>query len=261
MTSQLTSFIRSLIVKTLRKYILSFKNPFAGETLIRLVEKSGALKQFSFLTLENGHPIQVDKIGAICRENWLFGGFERCEQKYVLNNFRDLDCCFDIGANCGLFSVLFLDIISNNGTIYSFEPNYKLKGVIQSNSNYNKHISIQNIAIGSENTTIKFSFSSDTALSRATANPNGVDVQQITLDHFVNINNIKNVDLIKIDVEEGELNVVKGMINILENMNPVLLIEISKHETFKAIDFIMTKYGYKKFQPDNFKKWNFIYFK
>jgi FkbM family methyltransferase len=47
-----------------------------------------------------------------------------------------------------------------------------------------------------------------------------------TLDHFIMINDIQNVDIIKLDVEGYEHEVLKGGILSIKKFHPVLLIEL-----------------------------------
>ena len=47
------------------------------------------------------------------------------------------------------------------------------------------------------------------------------------MDDFVAENKISRIDYIKMDIEWAELNGLKGAINILKNIKPILSIEIS----------------------------------
>ena len=52
-------------------------------------------------------------------------------------------------------------------------------------------------------------------------------VKSFTLDDYVQTKNITKIDFIKIDIEGGEYNALRGMREVLSKMKPILLLEIS----------------------------------
>jgi FkbM family methyltransferase len=148
---------------------------------------------------------------------------------------------FDIGANTGLYSIVS-GLANENSTIYSFEP-YRINF-----QRLNKNIQINNIinvktiqkALGNSNQMIQFAvpttdricdtLSADIEFTnkfyRKWINYKNEDVEQITLDSFNYSNDIKKIDLIKIDVENYEINLLIGAIETLKSNSPNILIEI-----------------------------------
>jgi FkbM family methyltransferase len=55
------------------------------------------------------------------------------------------------------------------------------------------------------------------------------NVKAVKLDDFISENNIKKVNLIKIDIEGAEIFALKGMVNTLKKFTPILLVEISEN--------------------------------
>ena len=55
--------------------------------------------------------------------------------------------------------------------------------------------------------------------------------------------NLKKIDVIKMDVDGCEFPVLRGMTNILEKFSPVLMIEIESD--LENIKEFLSKYGYK----------------
>ena len=53
-------------------------------------------------------------------------------------------------------------------------------------------------------------------------------IKTVTLDYFFINKKIKNLDLIKIDVEGTEYKVIKGGRKIIKNFKPIMIIEIMK---------------------------------
>ena len=127
---------------------------------------------------------------------------------------------FDIGAWKGDTAYFFSKKCSNKARIYAFEPDdyafqilekikekYKLNNVITKNillSNAEKEIDFISMI---ENTpTIK--------------------KNAITIDKFVEENNIEKIDYIKMDVEGAEKNILEGSIKTIKKFKPSLAIAI-----------------------------------
>ena len=127
---------------------------------------------------------------------------------------------FDIGAWKGDTAYFFSKKCSNKARIYAFEPDdyafqilekikekYKLNNVITKNillSNAEKEIDFISMI---ENTpTIK--------------------KNAITIDKFVEENNIEKIDYIKMDVEGAEKNILEGAIKTIKKFKPSLAIAI-----------------------------------
>ena len=74
----------------------------------------------------------------------------------------------------------------------------------------------------------------------------------------VNFNTVDNLDIqpffIKIDVEGAELLVLKGAVEIINKMTPVILVEIQNQENYKEIKNFLSKFGYINIEPSRAKE-------
>jgi len=81
-----------------------------------------------------------------------------------------------------------------------------------------------------------------------------IQVPTSDLNSYVHHNNIKNIDFIKIDVEGGELDVLKGGLGILNRLHPVIMCELADIRTrqwgYMASDIfsLLRRYGYTGFR-------------
>jgi FkbM family methyltransferase len=73
-------------------------------------------------------------------------------------------------------------------------------------------------------------------------------VETRTLDDFAEKENITGIDLIKIDIEEGEIFAFKGMEQILENMRPFVISEVLGTERKREIQDLLASKDYIFYQ-------------
>ncbi|MCR3759893.1 amino acid adenylation domain-containing protein [Clostridium felsineum] len=157
------------------------------------------------------------------------------------------DCVFDVGGNIGMFS-LYINQICNNVKIFSFEPVPDLYKLMNINTNlYNKDTKVFNCGLSKNNGKTKFTFYPKASIMSGRY----VDVEKEkkaflttvmkdekddyvikeyydelvekrfeckditcelkTISNIIMENNIKKIDLLKIDVEKSEMDVLEGI--------------------------------------------------
>lgn len=181
---------------------------------------------------------------------------------------------FDIGANLGFHTLLFSKLVGKDGKVYAFEPMPEtskwLKETIKNNGIGN--VSVHQVAIS--NKSGEGLMKSQDAVDRCatlsqekgascytTGNSKSlakkcecVTVLTITLDEFCICENIKGMDLIKIDVEGAEMVVLEGLENIkYHKVRPVLIIEIWGEEHLKRAPELLRQWGYDVKTLDEWK--------
>jgi FkbM family methyltransferase len=166
---------------------------------------------------------------------FLYGYYEENETEYLLKRSQTLTTFFDIGANVGYYSLLAsTQITINKGKIYAFEPVSKTYNRLLENISLNNLTCVKTypFAISDSNATFKINIGNDQnwGMSSITKHKHSSNQSEIvkcmTLDTFCNENQVKNIDLIKIDVEGAEFKVLKGMEKIITDHKPEILIEI-----------------------------------
>jgi FkbM family methyltransferase len=173
--------------------------------------------------------------------------FEMLLFPYFLNNDSVF---FDVGSNIGSF-VLIANKTIKQEQIFAFEPipilNKRLK-LIFPEANF------RNIALSNAKSKTQFKIpkiNHTQFLTRGTLNTNFVEtnesgfdlltVQTNTLDNFCIEENIKRIDVIKIDVEGHEYEVIKGALKSIEKYKPILIIEIEQRHHTEDISLIINE--------------------
>jgi len=135
---------------------------------------------------------------------------------------------FDVGANSGNTTLKYLKLFPN-AMIHSFEPfldSYKLFiNLHKDNLNVNLNKYALSNDVGSSILNINKSVDTNSFLESkkigASSDKSCVSVSQIlvetnTIDNYCSLNNIKEIDILKIDVQGSEIEVLKGALDMLK---------------------------------------------
>jgi len=153
---------------------------------------------------------------------------------------------FDVGANCGLFSA-FSEISCPDASIHCFEPSSDLLPIIRRNISSDRVI-VHDVAVGDSNGQVEFFVNAKSqqtnSLNRGAvelfAKTNSIKskmVDCICLDSFVADKGIKNVDVLKVDVQGYEGAVFRGCKELLSTVN-MLFVESTWMDIESIVEMI-----------------------
>lgn len=172
----------------------------------------------------------------------------------------------DCGANIGVHTIEWGQLMEKWGKVYSFEAQeavyYSLCGSIILNSCFN--VTAKNIALGRDNGKIgvpKLDYTKNSSFGslEIKKRDNGewigqkinysdtYDVELRTIDSFV----FDRVDFIKVDVEGMEEDVFMGALDTIEKFNPVIFFEHSKSNKNSLEDILKKKMYNIQYQGNN----------
>ena len=138
------------------------------------------------------------------------------------------DTVFDIGANIGIMTLQFSDYVGETGVVHSFEPNPDVMKLLASavTRKAASNVLLNEIALGRKSDVLTLSAPEGNvgagSLVRGSewSDAKSYLVSVKTLDEYVAERSIKTIDLIKIDVEGGELDLFIGARHVLEEIEP-----------------------------------------
>ena len=165
------------------------------------------------------------------------------------------DTVIDVGANIGVLTLFFRNLVGNEGMIYSFEPNPTAFSVLKKNINENNltNVQIENTAVSNTNGKISFEMHSSITNSRIAKNhEDGITVDCVSIDEYFIGNKMKKINFAKIDTEGYDLTVLEGMTKIIQ-LNPDLKIMIEYHTRLLQEAGIRPKDLLKFLRQQNFK--------
>ena len=174
-------------------------------------------------------------------EPLLAGNFERAEIAFVERFLQTGMTVLDLGAHHGLYTLLASKLVGSSGRVIAFEPSPRERRALRLHLILNrcKNVSVQGMALGDEDT------QSDLYLVEAwaagcnslrppevPASTTQIRVHVTRLDEWLQIHKLDHIDFIKLDVEGGELSVLKGAECLLERRpRPVILAEVQDVRT------------------------------
>jgi FkbM family methyltransferase len=194
---------------------------------------------------------------------------------------RSGDVVVDGGSNVGFFALFAARLLRGNGRVFAFEPDTQsfllLKRNVESNGLMST-VQLEEKALTDANGSFDFSVSvQEPMLSSLVARPDldsrVVRVEGVRLDDYFAANGIKEVDVIKLDLEGAEPQALDGMSSILASarlvifevnepqlatigMDPVALItKTAARGTFETILFVDERTDQIcEWEPDKFRE-------
>ena len=133
----------------------------------------------------------------------------------------------DVGANIGYFTVLFSDIVGEDGSVYAFEADPRNVALLERNVDASgcDNVTVTQVAVSDTSGTIEFDMSDDQFSRSSIVDPSETkgtieEVDTVTLDDTVT----EPVDLLKVDVVGAELRVLRGALSLIEEHQPRIVL-------------------------------------
>lgn len=197
-------------------------------------------------------------------ENELFwkgvdGGWEKVSmQIWIAMSIRS-KFIIDIGANTGLFA-LVSKTVNPGSKVFAFEPVKRVFEKLQRNVEVNQFdvISVCKGISDFKGYATIYDLPTDHVYS-VTINENTnppdltvipTQVEVTTLDDYCEQVKLKQIDLLKIDVETHEPAVLRGALKILRKNRPAMIIEILNGDVASQVNEILKEFDYLYFSLD-----------
>ncbi len=171
--------------------------------------------------------INCDLTEYLQRHLYFFGSYEEDDCAYWTSLARESQVVFDLGANVGLYSLLAASA-NIDANIHAFEPTPEIFSAFLENLNLNsfRNVIANQKAVGRTTGTAilkrcrgdsasngGMNFVSDAASDETGPVQDVIDI--VTLDDYCSEKGISHIDLMKIDIEGGEYDALKGAQQLL----------------------------------------------
>jgi FkbM family methyltransferase len=186
------------------------------------------------------------------KDYWL-GTYEMELQQAILDWSQTGSVAYDLGANIGYISLLLARALGAGGKVFAFEalPNNHKR--LQKNFSLNPEAKIEIVpkAVADKKGALSFLIHSSGGMGkllgssgRDTEYLDHIQVPTISLDEFVYESKQPKPQLIKIDIEGGEVMALPGMRRLLRDARPTLLIELHGREAAEVAWEILNNASY-----------------
>jgi FkbM family methyltransferase len=173
----------------------------------------------------------------------ILGSWEKHSLDIWMRLCKPATVILDIGANTGIYS-LIAKSLNKDADVYAFEPVKRVFEKLEMNSrlnNYDIHC-IEKAVSNQTGTALIFDTGSEHEYAATLDEQHkniGLNssfmIETITLDDFISQQDLKKIDLMKIDVESHEPAVLQGFSEGIKRFKPAILIEILSDDVGKTI--------------------------
>lgn len=160
------------------------------------------------------------------------------------------DVFYDVGANVGFFALAGARLVGRTGAVYAFEPVPENAAAIRASAELNglAHVEVVETAVGRATGRERLLLVEDLSWSRLESQGwhsrtrETLDIEIVAIDDLVADGRLRPPQLVKIDVEGGEIDALMGMRKTIEQHRPPIVCEL--HDTAAEFVETMDELGY-----------------
>jgi FkbM family methyltransferase len=191
-------------------------------------------------------------------------GKEYDDVSFLKKYIRKGDCCIDIGAHLGYFTIELSRLVGPAGKVFAVEPMSKFNSVLeQLVRRYGAHnVTIHKVALGGTGDYVEMGIpeigrKKRFAYARVMDSTPGlryVDTERVENHQGDSLfRDLKRLDFIKVDVEGLEFSVLSSMIQTISAYRPILLCEFFESEQRLKLYRLLQPLGYQVYRLESGK--------
>lgn len=224
-----------------------FSSPFAR----RVIRLASSVIRRRDVTIRHGLGAGLKFNTGNANPGYALGTSEPLIQSLLQKIVAPGDVFYDIGANVGFFAILAAKLVGPHGRVYAFEPLPANAASLQHNVVLNgfTNVTVFETAISSADGEGELLLGSEPTQGRLAASvaPGDAPAETITipissLDQLIVRHDLKQPDLVKIDIEGAEVDAIAGMRRTLAECRPLVLCEM--HGTNQRLASLFKDLGY-----------------
>ena len=168
--------------------------------------------------------------------------YEEGQWRLVARRLQPGGTFVDVGANQGFYTILASKRVGPSGIVYAFEPAPTEVRKLRANLRINRcrNVVVEEMALGAAPGKAEFFMylrhqGSWSGLRKGADDvevaARVIEVAITSLDEYFADPPLKRLDIMKVDVEGGELHVLKGAARTIQSMRPIVLCEVESRRT------------------------------
>jgi len=189
------------------------------------------------------------------KDYWL-GTYEQELQAAITDLVVPGQVIYDIGASIGFMSLLFSMKTGLNGHVYAFEALpaniERLTDNIELNS-FQERVTVVKAAVQASSGKTDFYPGPSSAMGKVAGSAGrssieyqpSIEVEGVAIDEFIYTSGNPIPEMVKIDIEGGEILALPGMSRLLHRNHPILLVELHGPEAAQTTWELLNKEDYR----------------
>jgi len=152
---------------------------------------------------------------------------------------------FDVGANVGFYTLLASKLVGPKGRVFAFEPLPRNLHYLKRHLAMNRasNVALFEAAVWDRSGIVRFDAGPDASQGRVHAD--GFDVASVSLDELWAEGSLPLPDVIKMDIEGGELHALRGARQMLERASPTVLLATHGPTVHSGCCELLAELGYR----------------
>ncbi len=186
------------------------------------------------------------------KDYWL-GTYELDLQAAVRDRVKPGMIAYDVGANIGYITVMLARAVGANGQVFAFEALPANHARLQTNLSLNhaSNATAIHAAVVGRPSPVKFLLHASHGMGKAAGSAgrdenygDEIEVPGTSLDHFIYTEGHPPPNVIKLDIEGGEVLALPGMRRTLRDARPLLFLELHGEQAARLAWEILTETSY-----------------
>jgi len=182
--------------------------------------------------------------GAATHGCWL-GTYEKRTQGLFQSLIRPGDVVLDVGANTGFYTLLASKLTGASGHVYAFEPMPRnidyLERHVKLNAVHN--VTVLSLAAAANSGKARFRFGANASMG-GLANDGELEVPTASLDDLLAAGRISIPNFIKMDIEGGETDALRGASAVLAARTATIVLSAHGYVQHEQCSEILRRAGY-----------------
>jgi len=183
-------------------------------------------------------------VGSGVHGYWL-GSYEWDKRQVFEATIQPGDVVFDVGANVGFYTLLAAKLVGNTGRVFAFEPAPRNLHYLRQHLALNRvrNAAIWSVAVADRSGTLSFDAGPNSHMGRISTSGE-FTVQAVSLDELVTHEDLPPPNVIKMDIEGGEVQALVGARTVLTNHKPIILLATHGASVHQACCELLANCGY-----------------
>jgi FkbM family methyltransferase len=222
----------------------TIRTGWAGPLARRMLDLAAPAGRYEVLEVRSGlMKGALLRVDVRKQREMIAGSYESEVQQALARSLGKGQVVYDVGAHLGFFTLLMARLVGDEGRVFALEPDPFMGPALEANVRLNgvTNVSVIRAAAGRSAGRRRFSPGGGSGIGHL-ADEGELAVEATTIDDLSG--SLGSPDLIKVDVEGGELEVLEGARETLAQRKTVLVVELHGPEYEVAATELLAGLGY-----------------